>query len=140
MISIQMGGFDVVLGIQCLQSLGIVALNFHDLFMIFSSQGNKVEIRGIQRKPSKVIISNSMKTSLKNGNHVVSAQLCSLDVQTSISSYLLDLQIVMNNHSKLFEEIPKGLPPARDHDHVIYLQPSQDPQQKGPITKHIQQF
>jgi hypothetical protein len=48
--------------------------------------------------------------------------LCSLDVQTYISSTPLDLQIVINNHSKVFREMPKGLPPSWDHNHVIHLQ------------------
>jgi hypothetical protein len=38
MIAIQMGGVDVVLGVQWLQSLGTMALNFQDLFMRFSSR------------------------------------------------------------------------------------------------------
>jgi hypothetical protein len=42
MITIQMGSVDVVLGFQWLQSLGIVALNFQELFMIFSSKGNEI--------------------------------------------------------------------------------------------------
>jgi hypothetical protein len=37
MISIKMGGVDVVLWVQWLQSLETVALNFQDLFMILSS-------------------------------------------------------------------------------------------------------
>jgi len=63
-----------------------------------------------------------MKKLLKKGHYGVIAQLYSLDVQTSISSTLMDLQIVINNHSKVFGEIPKGLPLAWDHDHSIYLQ------------------
>jgi hypothetical protein len=35
-ISIQMGGVDIVLGFQWLQSLGTMAINFQDLFMRFS--------------------------------------------------------------------------------------------------------
>jgi hypothetical protein len=84
MIAIQMGGVDVVLGVQWLQSLGIMALNFQELFMRFSSKGKEIELRGIQGKPSKVISSNNMTKLLKNGHHGVIAQLCSLDVQTSI--------------------------------------------------------
>jgi hypothetical protein len=39
MIVIPMGGADVVLGIQWLQSLGTVAFNFQELFMKFSLEG-----------------------------------------------------------------------------------------------------
>jgi hypothetical protein len=104
MISIQMGGVDVVLGVKWLMSV-----NFQDLCMIFSSKENKIKLRVIQGKLSKVIISNSMKTLIRKGHHVVITQLCSLDVQTSISSSLVDLQIVITNHLKVFGEIPKGI-------------------------------
>jgi hypothetical protein len=39
MISIPMGGADVVLGIQWLQSLGTMDFNFQELFMKFSLEG-----------------------------------------------------------------------------------------------------
>jgi hypothetical protein len=39
MIAIPMGGADVVLGIQWLQSLGKMAFNFQELFMKFSLKG-----------------------------------------------------------------------------------------------------
>jgi hypothetical protein len=61
-----MGGVDVVLGVQCLQSLGIVALDFQYIFVRVSSNGKEIELRGIQGKPSKVIRSNKI---LKNGYH-----------------------------------------------------------------------
>ena len=40
MLSIPMGGADVVLGVQWLQSLGTIAFNFQELFMKFSVEGN----------------------------------------------------------------------------------------------------
>jgi hypothetical protein len=83
MISIPMGGVNVVLGIQWLQSLGIVDFNFQELFMKFSLEGKEIELRGITRKPGKVISSNVMKKLLKKGHKGIIAQLCSLDVQTS---------------------------------------------------------
>jgi hypothetical protein len=39
MVSIPMGGADVVLGIQWLQSLGTMAFNFQELFKKFSLEG-----------------------------------------------------------------------------------------------------
>jgi hypothetical protein len=35
----------------------------------------------------------------------------------------MDLQIAINNYSKVFKEMVKGLPRTRYHDHAIHLQP-----------------
>ena len=39
----------------------------------------------------------------------------------------MDLQKVIDNRSKVFEDMPKGLPPTRSHDHAIHLQPGSVP-------------
>jgi hypothetical protein len=127
MIAIPMGGVDVVLGIQWLQSFGTVAFNFQELFMKFSLEGKEIELRGITGKPGKVISSNGMTKLLKKGYQGVIAQLCSLDVQTYKPSIPQDLQRIIDKHSKVFEDIPKGLPPTRNHDHEIHLIPGSVP-------------
>ena len=53
MISFQMGGANVVLGVQWLQSLGTIAFNFHEFFMNFFLEGKEVELRGITGKPRR---------------------------------------------------------------------------------------
>jgi len=106
-----MGSVDVVLGVQWLQSLGTMTLTFQDIFIRFFSEGKEIEIRGIQGKPHKVISSNIMMKILKKGYQGVFSQLCLLDVQTSISSALVGLQKFINNHVKVYGEIPKGLAP-----------------------------
>jgi hypothetical protein len=78
MIEIQMGGFDVVLGVQWLQSLGTMALNFQYLFMIFSLDAKEIELRGIHWKPYKVISSNIMRKVLKRGHRGVIANFSHL--------------------------------------------------------------
>jgi hypothetical protein len=127
MISIPMGGVDVVLGIQWLQSLGIVDFNFQELLMKFSLEGREIELRGITRKPGKVISSNGMKKLLKKGHQGVISQLCSLDVQTYKPSIPQYLQGIIDKHSKVFEDILKGLPPTRNHDHEIQIIPGSVP-------------
>ena len=62
-----------------------------------------------------------MTKLLKKGHHGVIAQLCSVEVHTSKSSISPNLQKVINKHSKVFEYIPKGLPPPRDRHHAIHL-------------------
>ena len=51
-----------------------------------------------------------MKKLLKKGHQGVVTQLCSLDVQTSISFGLVNLQKVIGNHAKVFGEMHKGFP------------------------------
>jgi hypothetical protein len=74
-----------------------------------------------------VIISNGMTKLLKKEHRCVIAQLCSLDVQTSKPYIPLDLQGIIDKHSKVFEDIPKGLPPTQHHDHDIHLIPGSVP-------------
>ena len=72
MLSIPMGGTNVVLGVQCLQSLGMVDFNFQELFFIFIFlEGKEVELRGIVGKLGNIISSNVMKNVLKKENWAV---------------------------------------------------------------------
>jgi hypothetical protein len=139
MIFIPMGGVDVVLGIQWLQSLGIVDFNFQELFMKFSLVGKEIELRCITGKPGKVISSNNMTKLLKKEHQGVIAQLCSLDVQTSKPSITQDIQMIIGKNSKVFEDIPKGLPPTRNHDREIHLIPGSVPPKIRPYIYHYAQ-
>ena len=78
MLSIPMGVADVVLGVQWLQSLGMVAFNFQELFLKFFSEGKEIKLRGITGNLGKIISSNVMKNLLNEEKRGVIAQLCSL--------------------------------------------------------------
>ena len=45
-----MEGVDFVLGVQWLQSLGMVAFNFQEVFLNFFSEGKEFELQGIVGK------------------------------------------------------------------------------------------
>jgi len=64
MLSIPMGGDDVLLGVQWLQSLGTINFNFQELFFKFFWEGKEVELRGIEGKLGKIINSNNVKNLL----------------------------------------------------------------------------
>jgi hypothetical protein len=104
-----------------------MAFNFQEIFMKVSLEGKEIELRGITGKPSKMISSNGMKKLLEKGNHDLIVQLFSVDVQKSNLSILIDLQGIIDNHSKVFEDIPRVLPPTQNHDHVIHLIPRSVP-------------
>ena len=107
MLAIPMGGDDVFVGVHGYNHWKWWLL----IFMIFSLDGKEVELKGITRKRSKAINSNVMTNFLKMGHQGVIAQLCSIDVLTSKSCISLDIQRVLDKHFKVFEDIPKGIPP-----------------------------
>ena len=74
---------DVVLGVEWLQDLGMVAFNFHEIFLKLFSKGKEFELRGIAGKSGNIISSNVMTKLLKKEQWGVIAQLCSLEVPTS---------------------------------------------------------
>ena len=78
MLSIPMGGVDVVLGVQWLQSLGTIAFNFQELFLKFFSEGQEVELQGIVGNLRKIISSNVMTKLLKKEQRGIISQVCSL--------------------------------------------------------------
>ena len=65
MLSIPMGGVDVVLGVQWLQHLGMVAFNFQEIFLKLFLEGKEIKLWGIVGKPGKIISSNVMTKLLK---------------------------------------------------------------------------
>ena len=91
MLSIPMGGANVVLRVQWLQSLGTIAFNFQEIFLKFFSKGKEVELQGIVGKLGNIISSNVMKNILKKEKWGIIAQLWSLEVPTWKSSISPDL-------------------------------------------------
>ena len=50
-LSIAVGGVDVVLGVQWLQYLGMIPYNFQEIFLKNFWEGKEVELRGFTGKP-----------------------------------------------------------------------------------------
>jgi hypothetical protein len=76
---------------------------------------------------------------LQKGAEGFVAQLCSLEVSPFNDPTHLDLQAIIEHHSVVFGDIPKGLPPKRDHDHSIQLVLGSQPPNIRPYRyPHIQ--
>ena len=78
-------------------------------------------LNGITGKQSKVIISNGVTTLLKKGKQGVITQLYSLDVQTCKPHISPNIQRILKNPSKVFEDIPISHPPIQYLDNAINL-------------------
>jgi hypothetical protein len=68
MFSIEMGGCDVVLGVEWLCTLGPITMDFKDLYMSFTKEGHKHTLKGITSSSLEIITSHHMEKLLKKGH------------------------------------------------------------------------
>ena len=108
---------------QWLITLGPILWNFKELTMRFHWQGISVTWKGLQ--PGQVLLMSKKQTakvqnSSKTGVCVMmitdTPQKLQQASTTNTGNLPLDLQQLLQSYSAVFE-LPKGLPPVRDHDH-----------------------
>ena len=119
---VDIGGCDIVLGVESLRTLRSVTMEFKELYIKFLKDSRTQSLKGIQAGPPEVIRSHNMEKLLKRGHSSIIAQLHTVQAMEAIPPSLPPtLQQVLDNHSSVFE-IPKGLPPSRgEQDHNILL-------------------
>ncbi|KAF7811847.1 Transposon Ty3-G Gag-Pol polyprotein [Senna tora] len=124
---LEIKGSDVVLGVQWLAELGEVMTNYKDLTMSFVLKGHKVELRG-----EPLIRNDPMTPTELHRLSQSDAISCLYHLQKVEHSLFSDLQVpsvvlgVLQKFSEVFEE-PKSLPPKRDIDHTIVVEPNSKP-------------
>jgi hypothetical protein len=65
MFSIDMGGCDIVLGIECLHTIGPILMYFKELTMQFQQEVQQYKFHGITIGSSKIISSHQIENLLK---------------------------------------------------------------------------
>ena len=76
--TIDMGGCDIILGVEWLRTLGLVTMDFKEFSIIFSEEGNINHIKGITSSSPKIISSHYMEKLLKKGKSCIIAQFNSI--------------------------------------------------------------
>ena len=132
MYSIPIGGVYVFLGIQWLRTLGTISTNYNELFMKFELEGIQYELKGLKSGPFQVIISHRMEKLLKMGSSGVVVRLYSMKAKLKDENILEELKCTWEEHHMVFQEIPKGKHPSRDHEHQIELITRSTPPNKRP--------
>jgi hypothetical protein len=125
-ISIDMGGCDIVLGADRLRTLGPILMDFKDLTMQFNQEGHRYKFQGITIGSPEIISSHHMGMILKKGHSSVIAQLHAIQA-TETPSVPQDLQAIISKNQLVFST-PQGLTLSHGvHDHSIPLVPGSLP-------------
>ncbi|XP_042054806.1 uncharacterized protein LOC121799484 [Salvia splendens] len=141
-----LGSCDMVLGIQWLETLGVIQWDFKNLTMDFTLKGRRHLIRGDNTKLQVHTVSkNEMNKILTHTNGI---QLCCIQVTDEGNPTLLSrestddyevpipssIQLFLEDQKAIFAE-PTSLPPLRSHNHKITLVPGSSPVNSRPY-KH----
>jgi hypothetical protein len=110
MFSIDMGGCDIVLGVEWLRTLGPILMDFKELTMQFNQEGQQYKFQGITIGSPEIISSHRMENLLKKGHSDIISQLHSIHA-TETPSVPPDLQSILSKHQVIFST-PQGLPPS----------------------------
>jgi hypothetical protein len=107
MFSIDMGGCDIVLGVEWLCTLGPITMDFKDLTMQFQQEGQQYKFQGITTGSLEIISSHRMEKLLKKGHSGIISQLHSIQaVETPLVHP--NLQSILSHHHTIFQT-PQGV-------------------------------
>jgi len=101
MFSIDMGGCDIILGVEWLHTLGPIHMYFKDLTMQFQQEGQQYKFQSITIGSPQTINSHCMENLLKKGHSGIIAQLHSSHVVETLSVHL-ELQSILSCHQVFF--------------------------------------
>jgi hypothetical protein len=126
MFTIDMGGCDIMLGVDWLKTLGPILMDFKKLTMQFYQEDHQYKFQGITAGSPEVISSHRMEKLLKKGHSGFIAQLHAIQA-VETPPVPQDLQALLSKHQMVFST-PQGIPPSCGvHDHSIPLVPGSLP-------------
>jgi hypothetical protein len=104
MLSIAMGGCDIVFGVKWLRTLGPITMDYQELYMSFTQDAHPYTLRGIQSKSPEIISSHKMEKLLKKFHHGVISQFNAIQVTEQASRVVPPiLQLILDKYPKVFE-------------------------------------
>jgi hypothetical protein len=74
MFVIEMGGCDIVSGVEWIRTLGCITMYFLELYTSFQMDGNAYMLKVIKVGSPKIVDSHCMEKLLKKGHLVIIAQ------------------------------------------------------------------
>ncbi|XP_028554071.1 uncharacterized protein LOC114580489 [Dendrobium catenatum] len=119
---LDLGSTDVILGMQWLQSLGEMKVNWKKLYMEYGKGSRKVTLQG---DPSlcraRVALKSIFKTLRDEGEgYLIELQQVGREEEREPEVIPEVIQDLLQQHSSVFQ-MPQGLPPVRSREHAIVL-------------------
>ncbi|TYK06549.1 transposon Tf2-1 polyprotein isoform X1 [Cucumis melo var. makuwa] len=145
-LPLELGGVDVVLGMQWLHSLGITVVDWKNLTLTFSSEGKQISIKGDPSlTKSRISLKSMIKTWVEQDEGFLiecrAVQVHTENEQSSTAATTIGDE-PLQNVLKQFEDVfdwPERLPPRRGIEHQIHLKEGTNPINVRPYRYGFQQ-
>jgi hypothetical protein len=127
--TVPLGGVDVILGVQWLQTLGTYSVNHQENFIQFKWQGKSYKLDGFQPPQTQVVSSQKMEKIIRKGATAYFIQCHNIEIQESEhdDSITSNIQDLIQKHKKVFQYLPMELLPQRRIEHIIEVKPGSSP-------------
>ncbi|XP_039004688.1 uncharacterized protein LOC120131883 [Hibiscus syriacus] len=123
---LNLGGSDMVLGVDWMRKYSPILMDFNAMTITFEKEGQQLSIQGHQAPFLMKTVSNDKMHKITAKDPVLLGEFYFLTMDTDEQQVPYELQPLLAEFAGVFEE-PKGLPPARVHDHAITLKPGAAP-------------
>ena len=128
-LPLRLGSTNVIFGMQWLETLGGMQVNWRNLAMSFKQDGLPVTLQGDPSLRSSLISLKAMFKAFKGEGEAILLELCSListDQRPQETVVPVLITQLLQEFANIFVE-PKKLPPHRARDHAIVLHPGTSP-------------
>ncbi|KAF7806156.1 Ty3/gypsy retrotransposon protein [Senna tora] len=121
-------GADVVLGVQWLAELGNIVINHKELTMLFQWHGHEVRLQGESMLREVPINGKAIKKMAEENTIACLFSMQKVNEEEAQEKQGVQEEIVkvLEQYQDIFSE-PKHLPPEREVDHYINLEPGSKP-------------
>lgn len=119
-----MGDYDVILGMTWMASLREFTLNMERVEIRFQHEGRTVVLRGLSDDSCRVVSLRRMERLFRHDDVEWAAECLIMPAspEPQVKSHPPDMQDILDRHAKVFSSIPHGVPPDRGIEHVIELE------------------
>ena len=121
-----LGGSDIILGIQWLRTLGDMTVNWQELWMQFWVDDRLVKITGDPTLSKSLVSGKTLCKMLQQEVEGFWVQLASAEETGRSPTIPREIHAILEGFPDVFN-MPSGLPPNRSHEHGINLQEGTSP-------------
>lgn len=126
-LPLELNNVDIILGIQWLETLGEMRVNWKLQTMKIPVNGKWVVLQGVPNICSSEVSMKAMKKVLEQQELSVIVECRVMSAESTAEKRVpKDLMKMLQSYGRVFEE-PQGLPPPRDREHAITLTHGSNP-------------